>query len=138
MVLVHLPKDTSSSSALPSSVKDFSYAYHHILKSARRHYALSSAAASAVLVLVATDVDATCAARALSRLLSEDEIMYRIAPVDGFRTLQRILQEDVLGNEDVSSATAVFASADPISCFAHFASHPPSSPAVLFFDSYIH
>lgn len=63
---------------------------------------MSSAAAGAVLILVATDVDATCAAKALAKLLTEDEIMYRLVPVDGFRTLQRVLQEDVVGNDDVS------------------------------------
>lgn len=99
MVLVHLP---SSSSALPSNAKDYSHAYHHILRSARRHAARGSAAAGAVLILVATDVDAICAARTLARLLIDDEIMYRIAPVDGYTTLQRILQEDVADNEDVS------------------------------------
>lgn len=102
MVLIHLPASSSSSKPLPSTAKDYSHAYYHILKCARRHSAVSSAAAGAVLILVATDVDALCAARALARLLSEDEIMYRIAPVDGFRTLQRIVQEDVVGNEDVS------------------------------------
>lgn len=64
---------------------------------------MGSAAAGAVLILVATDVDAICAARALARLLTEDEIMYRIAPVDGFKRMQRILAEDVAGNEDVST-----------------------------------
>lgn len=54
-----------------------------------------------MLLLVANDVDAICAARALAKMLSEDEIMFRIAPIDGFRTLQRVIQEDVLGNEDV-------------------------------------
>ncbi|CAO1630568.1 unnamed protein product [Parajaminaea phylloscopi] len=103
MVLVHLPGDAGPSSLKPSNAKDYSHAYYHILKQARRHSAVSSAAAGAVLILAATDVDATCAARALSRLLIDDEIMYRIAPVDGFRTLQRILQEDVVGNEDLRS-----------------------------------
>lgn len=67
---------------------------------------MGSAAAGAVLILVATDVDAICAARALARLLTEDEIMYRIAPVDGFKRMQRILAEDVAGNEDVGTFAA--------------------------------
>lgn len=101
MVLVHIPGPSS----LPSGAKDYSHAYYHILKSARRHSAIgSSAAAGAVLILVATDTDALCAARAFARLLTEDEIMYRIAPVDGYGTLHRVLDEDVAGNEDVSSS----------------------------------
>ena len=99
MVLIHLP---SSSSSLPSNAKDYSHAYHHILRAARRQAAHGSAASGAVLLLVATDADAICAARSLARLLTEDEVMYRIAPVDGYRTFQRVLQEDVAGNADVS------------------------------------
>lgn len=102
MVVVHIPNPATT---LPSTAKDYSHAYYHILKSARRQSALGSAASGAVLILVATDVDAICAARAFSRLLTADEIMYRIAPVDGFRTLQRILREDVVGNDDVSRAS---------------------------------
>jgi cell division control protein 45 len=46
--------------------------------------------ASSVLILVAPDADAVCAARMLSDLFNQDDVIHRIKPVSGFDELERI------------------------------------------------
>ncbi len=70
--------------------------------------ALTSASASAaVLLLVNPDADGVCAARLLARLLHEDDIPYRIVPVDGYATLQSVVEEDVVGNEELHTLVLI-------------------------------
>jgi cell division control protein 45 len=49
--------------------------------------------ASSVLILVAPDADALCAARMLSDLFNQDDVIHRIRPVSGFDELERIRDE---------------------------------------------
>ncbi|KAG6813312.1 hypothetical protein H0H92_012125 [Tricholoma furcatifolium] len=51
--------------------------------------------ASSVIILVAADVDALCAARMLSTLLHHDDIIYRIIPTPGYTELIHAVEEAV-------------------------------------------
>jgi cell division control protein 45 len=57
-------------------------------------------AASSVVMLVSPDVDALCAARMLSELFRQDDVMYRAVPVNGFSELFRI-RDELVGNNEV-------------------------------------
>ncbi|CAO1627391.1 unnamed protein product [Sympodiomycopsis kandeliae] len=102
MVLIHLP--TGSSGTLPSNAKDYSQAYYQILRSSRRSSSqLSHSGSGAVLILVSNDLDGICACKLLCNLLIADDIMFRIIPIDGFKTLQKILRQDVYQNNSLHS-----------------------------------
>jgi cell division control protein 45 len=60
---------------------DYANAYQSIVS---RHRAAS---ASSILIAVAPDVDALCAASMLATLLSQDNITHRITPVAGLVAL---------------------------------------------------
>ncbi|RDB20816.1 Protein TSD2 [Hypsizygus marmoreus] len=47
-------------------------------------------AASSVIILVLTDVDALCAARMLSDLLGQDDVIHRIIPLSGYFDLENL------------------------------------------------
>ena len=49
--------------------------------------------ASSVIILAAPDVDALCAARMLSDLFTQDDVIHRILPVSGFSELEQIRGE---------------------------------------------
>lgn len=49
--------------------------------------------ASSIVVLVAPDVDALCAARMLCDLFHQDDVMHRIIPIAGFGDLREITRE---------------------------------------------
>jgi len=49
--------------------------------------------ASSVIILAAPDVDALCAARMLSDLFNQDDVIHRILPVSGFSELEKIRGE---------------------------------------------
>ncbi|KZV86545.1 CDC45-like protein [Exidia glandulosa HHB12029] len=70
----------------PSSARTYADVYQSILNAYR---CSPSTAASSIIILVAPDVDALCAARILQTLLKQDEILHRIIPVSGMEALER-------------------------------------------------
>ena len=82
-----------------ASAGELSYAeaYQDILNSFR---SAPLNAASSVIMLVAPDVDALCAARMLSDLFKQDDVIFRIIPVSGISELERI-KEDLRDYTDV-------------------------------------
>ena len=71
--------------------------YNKIL-SDYRQAPLSSA--SAVIMLVAPNVDALCASRMLAAMFKHDDIGYRIIPVSGRLGLENV-NEDLVDNKEV-------------------------------------
>ena len=84
--MVYLPPPQLASAARPS----YAEAYSNILTVHRRSPLTS---ASSVIVLVAPDVDALCAARMLADLFKQDDVMYRLIPVSGHAELERMRDE---------------------------------------------
>jgi cell division control protein 45 len=72
------------------SLNQYGDAYSKILAAHRRS---PLTAASSVIVLVAPDVDALCAARMLADLFKQDDVIYRIIPVAGLDSLEQIRNE---------------------------------------------
>ena len=81
-----------------STIKGYEQAYNDIIASHRKS-PLSSA--SSLIVLVAPDVDALCAARMLEDLFKQDDIMHRSIPVSGMSELERI-RDELENNIEVS------------------------------------
>ncbi|KDN36459.1 CDC45-domain-containing protein, partial [Tilletiaria anomala UBC 951] len=103
MVLIHPPREASDP-YYDARAPDYALAYLDILKKSRcASFSISSTASAnaAVLLLVSPDPDALCAARVLVRLLTDDDIPHRLVPVDGYATLQRIIETDVVGNDEL-------------------------------------
>lgn len=71
-------------------------AYSNVLA---RHRRSPLTSASSVILLVAPDVDALCAARMLAELLSQDDVMHRIIPVSGIAELEAMKDELATYNE---------------------------------------
>ncbi|EIW85425.1 CDC45-like protein [Coniophora puteana RWD-64-598 SS2] len=84
--MVYLPPPQLASASRPS----YAEAYAKILASHRRSPLTS---ASSVILLVAPDVDALCAARMLAELLKQDDVMHRIIPVSGHAELEDMRTE---------------------------------------------
>lgn len=72
------------------STTTYADAYSGILAAHRRS---PLTAAASVILLVAADVDALCAARMLSSLLRQDDIMYKIWPISGLAHLANVKDE---------------------------------------------
>ncbi|KAF9518396.1 hypothetical protein BS47DRAFT_1371034 [Hydnum rufescens UP504] len=70
--------------------KTYESAYKSILTSRRRS---PSTSAASVILLVAPEVDALCAARMFSVLFKQDDVTYRIIPVSGYPGLEEIRNE---------------------------------------------
>nr|GAT59629.1 cell division control protein 45 [Mycena chlorophos] len=83
--MVYLPPPQSAGARA-----SYGQAYAGILR-AHRQSPLTSAAS--VIMLVAPDVDALCAARMLADLFKQDDVMYRIIPVSGVTELERVRDE---------------------------------------------
>ncbi|EIN07749.1 CDC45-like protein [Punctularia strigosozonata HHB-11173 SS5] len=79
-----------------ASTKSYAEAYNQILATHRRSPLTS---ASSVIVLVAPDVDAICAARMLADLLNQDDVMHRLVPVSGIADLEKRRDELLTYNE---------------------------------------
>ncbi|KAJ6500517.1 CDC45-like protein [Mycena sanguinolenta] len=90
MVYLPLPDQASPSR------QSYAEAYANILR-AHRQSPLTSAAS--VIMLVAPDVDALCAARMLADLFDQDDVMYRIIPVSGVSELEKVRDELVMVSE---------------------------------------
>ncbi|KAH9951948.1 CDC45-like protein [Amylocystis lapponica] len=84
--MVYLPPPHLASASRPS----YAEAYANILATHRRSPATS---ASSVIVLVAPDVDALCAARMLADLFKQDDVMHRLIPVSGHAELEHMRNE---------------------------------------------
>jgi cell division control protein 45 len=84
--MVFLSPPHISSSSRPS----YAEAYNRILATHRRSPLTS---ASSVIILVAPDVDALCAARMLADLFKQDDVMHRLIPVSGLAELERMRDE---------------------------------------------
>ena len=75
----------------------YAEAYNSILAAHRRSPHTS---ASSVIILVAPDVDALCAAKMLADLFKQDDVMHRILPVSGIAHLEEI-RDELLGYAEV-------------------------------------
>jgi len=84
--MVFLPPPHLASASRPA----YAEAYANILAAHRRSPLTS---ASSVIILVAPDVDALCAAKMLAELLKQDDVMHRIIPVSGLVDLERMKDE---------------------------------------------
>ena len=91
---------------LKSATNPVSYqdAYNDILQQHRR---TPQTSASSIMIIVAPDVDALCAARMLETLLRQDNITHRIRPVAGLTALVDVKNE-LLDYHDVSKTTHTF------------------------------
>ncbi|KAG7086638.1 hypothetical protein E1B28_002580 [Marasmius oreades] len=74
----------------PTTRPSYAEAYNTIL-TAHRCSPLTSA--SSVIMLVAPDVDALCAARMLATLFKQDDVIHRIIPVSGISELEKSRDE---------------------------------------------
>lgn len=127
MVIITRPREHDDTFYKPSSL-DYSQAYFHILRAARGGaHSSSSLTPAPVLLLVANDVDALCAARSLAAMLKEDDIAYRICPVDGYAALDKSIREDVVGNEELR--TVIFLNfGSLLSIPTYFTTHSNPAP----------
>lgn len=106
MVIVQRPRETGDGAhARAIGVHDYADAYSRICRAARLRTlgrgdeeSPSVPGGAAVLLAVAPDVDALAATRILTQLLAGDEVPYRVSPVNGYRCLQQVLEEDVHGH----------------------------------------
>ncbi|KAF7978677.1 hypothetical protein HWV62_44921 [Athelia sp. TMB] len=83
---MYLPPPHLATASRPS----YAQAYTDILTTHRRS-PLTSAAS--LVMLVAPDVDALCAARILAELFKQDDVMHRIVPVSGSEELKEVGKE---------------------------------------------
>ena len=90
--MVFLPPPHLASASRPS----YGDAYSNILAAHRRSPLTS---ASSVILLVAPDVDALCAAKMLAELLKQDDVMHRTIPVSGVAELESMKDELATYNE---------------------------------------
>ncbi|KAH0830455.1 CDC45 family [Lanmaoa asiatica] len=90
--MVYLPPPQLASASRPS----YGDAYSSILAAHRRSPLTS---ASSVILLVAPDVDALCAAKMLAELLKQDDVMHRTIPVSGVAELESMKDELATYNE---------------------------------------
>ena len=105
MVVVCRPRETGDTRILAPDTLGYAEAYQRILTTARKRV-LGEAGTEAiggatVLVVTTPEVDSLAAARVLTRLLADDQIAFRIAPVNGYRSLNEVLASDVEGRIEV-------------------------------------
>ncbi|KAI0302062.1 CDC45 family [Russula brevipes] len=79
-----------------ASRQSYADAYNNILAAHRRS---PLSAASSVIILVAPDVDALCAAKMFAELFKQDDVMHRITPLSGIADLERMRDELVTYSE---------------------------------------
>jgi cell division control protein 45 len=91
--MVYIPPPHLATHTRPS----YAQSYLNILQSHRRSPLTS---ASSIIILVAPDVDALCAARMLADLFKQDDVMHRIVPVSGIAELE-IVRDDLLSYSEV-------------------------------------
>ncbi|WFD33315.1 RSC chromatin remodeling complex ATPase component [Malassezia cuniculi] len=113
MVIVQRPRETGQGARAHGAL-EYADAYRSICKAARQRTlgrgdegTPTAPGGAAVLLAVAPDVDALAATRVLTQLLAADEVPYRISPVNGYRCLQQILEEDVSGHLELHTLVFV-------------------------------
>jgi cell division control protein 45 len=84
--MVYIPPPQIANGTRPSYAETYSR-----IVSTFRSSPLTSA--SSIIILVAPDVDALCAARMLSDLFNQDDVIHRIIPVSGFSELEAVRGE---------------------------------------------
>jgi cell division control protein 45 len=84
--MVYIPPPQLATPSRPS----YAEIYANILAAHRRSPLTS---ASSVIILVAPDVDALCAARMLADLFKQDDVMHRTVPVSGIAELEHVRDE---------------------------------------------
>jgi cell division control protein 45 len=90
--MVFIPPPHLASASRPS----YAEAYNNILAAHRRS---PLSAASSVIILVAPDVDALCAAKMFAELFKQDDVMHRIIPLSGIADLERMRDELITYSE---------------------------------------
>lgn len=90
--MVFIPPPHLASASRPS----YAEAYNNILAAHRRS---PLSAASSVIILVAPDVDALCAAKMFAELFKQDDVMHRIIPLSGIADLERMRDELIAYSE---------------------------------------
>ena len=107
MVIVSRPRETGDPRVRTPGSIEYAEAYHQIVHNARRRVLGEEGSGvvggAAVLILTTPEADSLAAARILTRLLADDQIAFRIAPVNGYRSLREVLTADVEGRIEVSS-----------------------------------
>ena len=98
--MVYLPPPQYASASRPS----YGEAYNKILATHRRSPLTS---ASSIIILVAPDVDALCAAKMLAQLFKQDDVMHKVVPVAGIADLERIRDELIIQTEVGDSCVPV-------------------------------
>ncbi|PKI85569.1 DNA replication initiation factor cdc45 [Malassezia vespertilionis] len=106
MVIVNRPRETGDTYSHPLGGIGFVDAYRSICRSARKRVLGTDTdtfapGGTAVLILATPAVDSLASVRIFTRLLAEDEIAFRVAPVNGYRSLQQVLAEDVEGHKEL-------------------------------------
>ncbi|KAI0256730.1 CDC45-like protein [Lactifluus subvellereus] len=90
--MVFIPPPHLASASRPS----YAETYNNILAAHRRS---PLSAASSVIILVAPDVDALCAAKMFAELFKQDDVMHRITPLSGIADLERMRDELITYSE---------------------------------------
>jgi cell division control protein 45 len=90
--MVYIPPPQLATPSRPS----YAETYANVLAAHRRSPLTS---ASSVIILVAPDVDALCAARMLADLFKQDDVMHRLVPVSGIAELERTRDELIILTE---------------------------------------
>lgn len=90
--MVYLPPPQYASASRPS----YAEAYNKILATHRRSPLTS---ASSIIILVAPDVDALCAARMFAQLFKQDDVMHKVVPVAGIADLERTRDDLIIQTE---------------------------------------
>ncbi|TFK76580.1 CDC45-like protein [Pluteus cervinus] len=86
--MVHVPPPSPAGTS--SNSLNYATAYEGIRERYRKSLLT---AASSVVILVAPDVDALCAARMIADLFNQDGVQYSIKPVSGILELERVRDE---------------------------------------------
>jgi cell division control protein 45 len=90
--MVFIPPPHLASASRPS----YAETYNNIITTHRRS---PLSAASSVIILVAPDVDALCAAKMFAELFKQDDVMHRITPLSGIADLERLRDELITYSE---------------------------------------
>ena len=90
--MVYLPPPQYASASRPS----YAEAYTRILATHRRSPLTS---ASSIIILVAPDVDALCAAKMFAQLFKQDDVMHKVIPVAGIADLEKTRDELITQTE---------------------------------------
>ena len=91
--MVYLPPPQYASASRSS----YAEAYNKILATHRRSPLTS---ASSIIILVAPDVDALCAARMFAQLFKQDDVMHKVVPVAGIADLEKT-RDDLITQTEV-------------------------------------